>query len=137
MSKKGKTGVPGRKLKYGLSEADFRKVVKQYVVSKMCKEFFAKAKIEVLKAFFVGVVQGYEDFFHFMYLKDEEFLAVFNELDSDSMKLEAKVVAEKIMERSKKKRPALITDLSGVVGAREFRAVKEIFDKQMKIGGKG
>ena len=133
---KGKGGVPVRKVKYGLTEADFRMVVKQYVVSKMCKKHFEKKKIEVLKAFFVGIIKGYEDLFEFLHITDEQFMTVFKELDPESVKLEAKVATERIMEGSKKQESRIITGLPGAMGAREFKAVKEIFDKQLKIGGK-
>lgn len=137
MSKKGKGGVPERKVKYGLSEADFRMVVKQYVVSKMCKKTFEEKKIEVLKAFFVGIVKGYEDLFEFMHITDEQFMTIFKELDPDTTKLEAKIATERIMKGSKKEdRPRFITGLPGDMGVREFKAVKEIFDKQLKVGGK-
>lgn len=136
MSKKGKGGVPERKVKYGLSEADFRMVVKQYVVSKMCKKHFEEKKIEVLKAFFVGIIKGYEDLFEFLHITDEQFMIVFKELDPESVKLEAKVATERIMEGSKKKESRIITGLPGAMGAREFKAVKEIFDKQLNTGGR-
>jgi len=136
MSKKGKGGVPERKVKYGLTEADFRMVVKQYVVSKMCKKTFEEKKIEVLKAFFVGIIKGYEDLFEFLHITDEQFLAVFKELDSDTVELEAKTAVERIMEGSKKEKSKIITGLPGAMGAREFKAVKEIFDKQLRIGGR-
>ena len=136
MSKKGKGGVPERKVKYGLTEADFRMVVKQYVVSKMCKKTFEEKKIEVLKAFFVGIIKGYEDLFEFLHITDEQFMAVFKELDPDTTKLEAKQATERIMEGSKKQESKIITGLPGAMGAREFKAVKEIFDKQLKMGGK-
>lgn len=134
-SKKGKTGVPGKKVKYGLSEADFRMVVKQYVVSKMCKKSFEEQRIEVIKAFFVGIIKGYEDLFEFMGVKDEEFMAVYKELDLDSLKLEAKVAGERIMKGSKKEESRIIPGLPGQMGARELKAVKEIFDKQLNVGG--
>jgi len=134
---KGKGGVPGRKVKHGLTAADFRMVVKQYVVSKMCKKTFEEKKIEVLKAFFVGIIKGYEDLFEFLHITDEQFLAVFKELDSHTVELEAKTAVERIMEGSKKQESRIITGLPGAMGAREFKAVKEIFDKQLKIGGKG
>lgn len=136
MSKKGKRGVPERKAKYGLSEADFRMVVKQYVVSKMCKKSFEERKIEVIKAFFVGIIKGYEDLFEFMHVTDEQFLAVYKELDLESVKLEAKEAGKRIMEGSKKQESKLITGLPGAMGAREFKAIKEIFDKQLDIGGR-
>ena len=136
MSKKGKGGVPERKVKYGLFEADFRMVVKQYVVSKMCKKSFEGKKIEALKAFFMGIVKGYEDLFEFMHITDEQFLAVYKELDLESLKLEAKVATERIMEGSKKQESKIVTGLPGGMGGREFRAVKEIFDKRLKIGAR-
>lgn len=135
-SKKGKGGVPVRKVKYGLSEADFRMVVKQYVVSKMCKKSFEERKIEVIKAFFVGVIKGYEDLFEFMHVTDEQFLAVYKGLDLESVKVEAKEAGERIMERSKKQKSRLITGLPGAMGARELKAVKEIFDRQLNTGGR-
>ena len=137
MSKKGKGGVPERKVKYGLTEADFRMVVKQYVVSKMCKKNFEEKKIEVLKAFFVGILKGYEDLFEFLHITDEQFMTIFKELDSETVKMEANTATERIMEGSKKEASKIITGLPGAMGAREFKAVKEIFDKQLKIGGKG
>jgi hypothetical protein len=133
--KKGKTGVPTRKLKYGLTEADFRKCVKQYVVSKMVREYFKEARIEVFHHFFVGVVQGYEDMFKFMHLKDKEFMEVFKELEADSMKLEAQQVIDKLQAAADEKAPRLITDLTGVKGSRELKAAQEIFDKQIKKTG--
>lgn len=136
MSKKGKGGVPERKVKYGLSEADFRQVVKQYVVSKMCKKNFEEKKIEVLKSFFIGILKGYEDFLQFLHITDEQFLVVFKELDPETIKLEAKTATERIMEGSKKEASKIITGLPGAMGAREFKAVKEIFDKQLNIGGR-
>ena len=136
MSKKGKGGVPERKVKYGLSEADFRMVVKQYVVSKMCKKNFEEKKIEVLKAFFMGIIKVYEDLFEFLHIKDEQFMTIFKELDPETIKLEAKTATERIMEGSKKGTPKIITGLPGGMGAREFKAVKEIFDRQLKVGGK-
>ena len=134
MSKKGKGGVPVRKVTYGLSAADFRMVAKQYVVSKMCKQSFEEKKIEVLKAFFMGIIKGYEDLFEFLHITDEQFMAVFKELDPDTIKLEAKTATERIMKGSKKQESKLITGLPGAMGAREIKAVKEIFDKQLKIG---
>jgi len=134
--KKKKKGVPERKVKYGLSEADFRMVVKQYVVSKMCKKNFEEKKIEVLKAFFMGIVKGYEDLFEFMHIKDEQFMAVYKELDPETVKLEAKLAGERIMEGSKKKTSRIVTGLPGGMGARELKAAKEIFDKHLNIGGR-
>jgi len=134
MSRKGKGGVPGRKVKFGLTEADFRMVVKQYVVSKMCKKSFEEQKIEVLKAFFVGIIKGYEDLFEFLHITDEQFMIVFKELEPDTIKREAKEATERIMEGSKKEKSRIITGLPGAMGAREFKAVKEIFDKQLRIG---
>jgi len=136
MSKKGKGGVPERKVKYGLTEADFRMVVKQYVVSKMCKKTFEEKKIEVLKAFFVGIIKGYEDLFEFLHITDEQFMTIFKELDPETVKLEAKTAVERIMEGSEKQQSKIITGLPGAMGAREFKAVKEIFDKQLNIGGR-
>jgi Asp-tRNA(Asn)/Glu-tRNA(Gln) amidotransferase B subunit len=136
MRKKGKGGVPERKIKYGLSEADFRMVVKQYTVSKMCKKNFEEKKIEVLKAFFMGIIKGYEDLFEFLHITDEQFMTIFKELEPDTIRLEAKTATERIMEGSKKGTSKIITGLPGGMGAREVKAVKEIFDKQLKVGGK-
>lgn len=129
--KKKKKGVCSSKLQYGVTLANFRMSVKHYAIAKMCKEATTKAKITGLVEFYTGLVQGYEDWYHFMNITDEQFLEVYKELEPDTLKKEAQDALDGTLKPQKKKGIIIPTG----VGAGEVKAAKEIFDKHLIIGG--
>jgi len=131
--KKKKKGVCSPKVQYGVTLANFRISVKHYAISKMCKETAKKSGINELLNFFTGLVQGYNDWYHFLGITDEQFLAVYKEFDIDTLKREAKETINRILEGGKKEKKGVI--LASSVGAKELKAAREIFDKHLSVGG--
>lgn len=129
--KKNKKGVCSPKFQYGVTLANFRLSVKEYVIAKMCREATTKAKIVGLAQFYTGIVQGYEDWYHFMNITDEQFLEVYKELEPDTLKKEAQDVLDKTLKPKKKTGIIFPTG----VGSLEVKAAKEIFDKHLIKGG--
>lgn len=129
--KKNKRGVCSPKFLYGVTQMNFRMSVKNYAVAKMCKEATTKAKIVGLSEFYTGLVQGYEDWYHFMNITDEQFLDFYKELEPDTLKKEAQDTLDATLKPKKK---GIIIPVG--VGGMELKAAKKIFDKHLVVGGR-
>jgi len=133
MSKNKKRGVCKVKYYHGVTLSNFRMAVKSYSIAKICYSVTKKAGQQGLYQFFAGLIQGNDDWFHYMNITDEQFLIIYKELDVETLKREAQETINRIMEAIRKKQSGIILPK----GAEdiEVKAAKEIFDKHLSIGG--
>jgi len=116
--------------KYAMTLMNFRLMVKNYMIAKMCQDACEKAQQVGAGEYFRGIVQGYEDCFGGMNAKEADVNVIIRELDEHSVKKEACDLLDKMFKETTGKKSQIIMPGNPQVA----RAAKELFDQHVSIG---